>query len=87
MGVSKDDILVMEVEEICFGFLRGKSSVVRYFLDYQRGRPCLTSLVGLICRLCFIVPVYLISPRSLCVSRHDEEVSAYFTRALTNVIT
>jgi hypothetical protein len=76
----------MEVGEMGFGFLRGKLPVVRCDLDYHRGRPFLTSLVGLICRLCFIAPVYLICARSLCVSRHDEEVSAYFARALSHVV-
>jgi hypothetical protein len=86
MEVSKDDILVMEVGEMCFRISRGKWSVVRYVLDYQLGRPFLTRLVGLICRLCFSVPVYLTCARSLYVSRPEGKVSAYFARALTNVV-
>jgi len=34
MEVSKDDILVMEVEELCFRFLRGRLSDVCDVLDY-----------------------------------------------------
>jgi hypothetical protein len=75
----------MEVGEMCFGISRGKLPVVHYFLDYQRGRPILTSLVRIICSLCFSVPVYVICAHTLCASRHEGKVNAYFARALINV--